>query len=58
MYYHVHLSLEALYDEVTKILVMVTCCYKFNHVLAVANKAGSVNISELTHLDKNPLYPK
>jgi len=29
MYYNVHLSLEALYNEVTKILIMVTCCYKF-----------------------------
>jgi len=35
-------------------------CYKFkvNHVLALASKGGSVNISEVTHLDKNPLYPK
>jgi len=51
MYYYVHLYLKALYDEVTKILIMVTCCYKFkvNHFLVVASKAGCVNISEVSH---------
>ena len=38
----------------------MTYCYKFkiNYILAVASKGGSMNIPEVTHLDKNPLYPK
>ena len=51
MYYYVCLSLEVLYNEVKKMLITVTCFYKFkvNHVLAVASKAGCVNISEVSH---------